>query len=240
MKINSFNIKITLVRVHQFIAVLLCVALLQACSSTNVVNIEGKDGTGFYNLQTTFPVSDKDDAYLIKLRAMTTEGEFANTIPDGKIIDFEDIQIVGPDEITGDMRITTGSVSFGVLDDLMADKFFMSAFAGVATTRFKGNFQTQSGINSEIENNTFEVYVDLKVMRELTEKINAGVSAAFGRNLDLSGTSAVDILINFETGRHMEIEAGYRWFTYDYLSEENDSGVEIDLNGPFIAVNFPL
>ena len=75
---------------------------------------------------------------------------------------------------------------------------------------------------------------------ELTEKINAGVSVAFGRNLDLSGTSEVDVLLNFETGKHMEIEAGYRWFTYDYLSEENDSGVEIDLNGPFIAVNFPL
>ena len=40
---------------------------------------------------------------------------------DGKIVEFEDIQIVGPDEVTGDMRITTGSVSFGVLDDLMAD-----------------------------------------------------------------------------------------------------------------------
>ena len=227
-------------RVHQLIAVSLCAAILQACSSTNVINIEGKDRTGFYNLQTTFPVSDKEDAYLVKLRAMTTEGEFAHTIPDGKIIDYEDIQIVGPDEVTGEMRISTGSVSFGVLDDLMADRFFMSAFAGIATTRFKGNFKTQSGITSEIENNTFEVYVDLKVMRELSEKVNAGVSAAFGRNLDLSGTSAVDILINFETGRHMEVEAGYRWFKYDYLSEENDSGVEIELNGPFIAVNFPL
>ena len=142
MNIFSYIINTVLAHSIQIFTVSVCVAVLTACSSTNVVNIQGKDRTGFYNLQTTFPISDKEDAYLIKLRATTTEGEFNHAISDGKIIDYENIQIVGPDEVTGDMRISTCSISFGVLDDLMADKFFMSAFAGMATTRFTGNFQT--------------------------------------------------------------------------------------------------
>ena len=87
MNIFSYTINTAFTHLLQLIAVSVCFSLLTACSSTNVVNIEGKDRTGFYNLQTTFPVSDKEDAYLIKLRATTTEGDFIHTIPDGKIVD---------------------------------------------------------------------------------------------------------------------------------------------------------
>ena len=58
--------------------------LLWACSSTNVVNIEGSDSTRFTDLRASFPVSKQDENERIKIRFTKASGEFSRDIPDGR------------------------------------------------------------------------------------------------------------------------------------------------------------
>jgi hypothetical protein len=31
---------------------------------------------------------------------------------------------------------------------------------------------------------------------------------------------------------------GYRWFKYDYFTPDHDSGIIVELNGPFVGLDF--
>jgi len=211
--------------------------LLWACSSTNVVNLEGSDSTSFVDLRASFPVSKQDENERIKIRFTEASGEFNQDIPDGKIVDFENFQLTGPDQVSAMTDVTTASISYGRVGESLRKNFFMSAFAGVSRTNFEIDMESESGLTTGVRNRSFEVYADLGVYHLFTPYLTAGLEAAFSRNLSLSGITEWGAIAKFRPSRHMEIIGGYRWFKYDYFTTDYDSGIIVELNGPFIGLD---
>jgi hypothetical protein len=218
----------------------LAVIQLMACSSTNVINLEGSDSTRFKDFQTSFHVSEEDETKRIKFRVSETKGEFSQEIADGKIVEFEDFNLVGPDNVESKADFTMASISYGRIDQVLREKFFISAFAGVSRTNFDIDMKSASGKSTSVRNRSFEVYVDLGVYREVLPYLNAGLAAAFSRNLTLSGITEWGVFLAFVPYKHLHITGGYRWFKYDYFTEDFDSGIIIELNGPFIGLDIPF
>ena len=213
---------------------------LMACSSTNVINLEGSDTTRFKDFQTSFHVSSEDETKRIKIRVSETQGEFSQEIADGKIVEFEDFNLVGPDHVESKADFTMASISYGRIDQVLREKFFMSAFAGISRTNFEIDMESASGLSTGVRNRSFEVYVDLTIYREVLPYLNAGLSAAFSRNLTLSGITEWQVFLGFVPFKHLQIIGGYRWFKYDYFTDDYDSGIILELNGPFIGLDIPF
>lgn len=211
--------------------------LVLACSSNNVVNLEGSDTTTFTDLRTSFPVSKQIDSDRIKIRYTKARGKFGQEIPDGKIVDFEDFQLTGPDQVSAMTDVTTASISYGRIGDALRENFFVSAFAGVSRTNLEIDMASESGLMTGVRNKSFEGYVDLGVYHLLVPYLTAGLEAAFSRNLSLSGITEWDVILKFRPFKQMEIIGGYQWFKYDYFTTDYDSGIIIELNGPFIGLD---
>jgi len=212
-------------------------AHLAACSSTNVINLEGSDTTRFKDLQTSFHVSKVDETKRLKIRISETTGEFSQEIADGKIVEFEDFNLVGPDQVQSKTDLTMASISYGRIDQVIREKFYMSAFAGISRTNFEIDMESASGKSTGVRNRSFEVYVDLGIYREVLPYLNAGLAAAFSRNLTLSGITEWEVFFGFLPFKQAQIIGGYRWFKYDYFTEDYDSGIIVELNGPFVKLD---
>ncbi len=232
--------ELTLLRFYRLLVLAAAITMLPACSSTNVVNLEGSDSTSFTELRTSFPLSRKDETERIKIRVTKTNGDFNQDVADGKIVDLENFQLTGPDQVTSVSELTMASISYGRVDKVLREKFFMSAFVGVSRTNFKIDMASASGLSTDVRNKTFEVYVDLGIYREILPYLNAGLFAAFSRNPSLTGITEWDVSLSFRPMKYMEIIGGYRWFKYDYFTTEYDSGIIVELKGPFIGLDFPF
>ena len=213
-----------------------CLMLLWACSSTNVVNLEGSDSTRATDLRASFPVSKQDENERIKIRFTHASGEFSQDIPEGKIVDFEDFYLTGPDQVSAMTEVTTASISYGRVGQALRENFFVSAFAGISRTNFEIEMESESGLTTDVRSRSFEVYVDLGVYHMFVPYLTAGLEAAFSRNLSLSGITEWDAILKFRPSKQMEIIGGYRWFKYDYFTTDYDSGIIVELNGPFIGL----
>lgn len=213
---------------------------LVACSSTNVINLEGSDTTRFKDVQTSFRVSSEDETQRIKLRLSETKGEFSQDIADGKVVEFENFNLVGPDQVQSKADLTMASISYGRIDQALREKFFLSAFAGISRTNFEIDMESASGLSTGVRKRSFEVYVDLAIYREVLPYLTGGLAAAFSRNLTLSGVTEWEVFFGFIPYKHIHIIGGYRWFKYDYFTEDYDSGIIVELNGPFIKLDLPF
>ncbi|MBT8128585.1 MAG: hypothetical protein KJP10_01255 [Gammaproteobacteria bacterium] len=214
--------------------------LVSGCSSTNVINLEGSDTTRFSDLRLSFPVTKEDENKRIKLRLTDASGEFSQDIPEGKVVDFEDFQLLGPDQVSSVADITVASISYGRVGEALRKNFFLSAFAGISRTNFEIDMETESGQITGVRNKSFEVYIDLGIYHLLLPYLTGGLEAAFSRNLSLSGITEWGVVLKFRPSKHMEIMGGYRWFKYDYFTTDYDSGIIVELNGPFIGLNLPF
>jgi len=215
-----------------------CLILVSACSSTNVVNLEGSDSTTFTDIRASFPVSREKEDERIKFRYTEASGNFSQEIPEGKIVDFEDFQLTGPDQVDAETSLTTASISYGRVGQTIRENFYMSAFGGISRTNFEVDMESASGQSSGVRNKSFEVYVDLGIYYVPAPFLSAGIEAAFSRNLSLSGITEWGAVLKFRPFRQMEIIGGYRWFKYDYFTTDYDSGVIVELNGPFMGLEF--
>lgn len=211
--------------------------MLTACSSTNVVNLEGSDSTTFNDFRASFPVTKQDENKRIKFRFTQASGQFTQDIADGKIVDFEDFQLTGPDQVRAVTDLTTASISYGRVGEAIRENFLLSAFAGISRTNFEIDMESESGLATGVRNKSFEVYVDLGLYHLLTPYLTAGLEAAFSRNLSLSGVTEWGAILKFRPFKQMEIIGGYRWFKYDYFTTDYDSGIIVELNGPFVGLD---
>ncbi len=215
-----------------------CPLFLAACSSTNVVNLEGSDTVSFNELRASFPVSKEDANERIKIRVTGASGDFDQEIAEGKIVDFEDFQLTGPDRVSAKTSVTTASISYGRVGETLRQNFLLSAFAGVSRTNFEIDLESASGLVTGVRNKSFEVYVDLGVYHVFFPYLTASLEAAFSRNLSLSGMTEWGAILKFRPFRQMEIVGGYRKFKYDYFTADYDSGIIVELSGPFVGLEF--
>ena len=216
----------------------ICLMVLSACSSTNVVNLEGSDSTTFNDFRASFPVSEQDEKKRIKIRYTETSGKFSQEIADGKIVDFENFQLTGPDQVNAETDLNMLSISYGRVGETIRENFYMSAFGGVSRTNFEIDMESASGQGTGVRNKSFEVYVDLGIYYLIVPYLTGGLEAAFSRNLSLSGITEWGAVLKFRPFKQMEIVGGYRWFKYDYFTTDYDSGIIVELNGPFLGLEF--
>lgn len=225
--------------VNLFIIVAVLI-ILPACTSSNIIDIEGSDNAGMYSLQTSFPITESEAPVYLKLQALKTSADFSQHVPDGKFIDFENIQLWGPDSITVESEISTASVSFGTFELMMMDDFSSSFFIGLSQTEFNADIAFQSGPAVSISDRLYELYFDIGFWHQTTEKLKLGLIMAFAINTHISTYSDIQLSLNYKLAPHVELVAGLRDFYYYYGEGDSRSSLIIDSRGPFVGLNFPF
>jgi len=229
------------VNIFRWLLFMLAVMLLNACTD-NVVSIESEDSVTFTTLETSFPVN-RQETLKIKLRGSRTSGEYSQTVPDGKMILIEDVQIRGPTEVNGSTDLTYASASIGT-DDMfntpgMASKFRGLMYVGVAQTNMDLTL-IHEGTTYTTNDRTTELYMQVGMDYEIAPSLYGGGTWAFSIGPDLTGISEIDLKLNYAVFKHLEVMGGYRWLKYNYYVEEDESIIHVNFKGPFIGINVPF
>jgi hypothetical protein len=222
--------------------------LLSACTG-NVIDIHSKDSSTFVTLETSMPVS-KGDAIRVKLRTSQVDGSYTQTIPGGKMIVIDGEQIHGEADISGATELSYTSVSFGGFVSFADGDLLKSADKGAKVPRasfYIGLAQTDMDVSLLYENQlyvfldkTIELYLQIGAAYPLTPFLDAGIFYAMSTGADLTGISELDLKLDYALHKHLHLTAGYRWFEYNYLLEEQDSSIQVNFRGPFIGLNIPF
>lgn len=227
--------------VFRSLTCLLAVTLLNACAD-NVISIESEDSVTFTTLETSFPVN-RQETLKVKLRGSRTSGDYSQTVPDGKIILIENVQIRGPTEVNGSTDLTYASVSIGtdgVFDNpAMAPKLRGLVYVGVAQTNMDLTL-IHEGTTYTSNDRTTELYMQLGMDYEIVPSLYGGGTWAFSLGPDLTGISEIDLKLNYALFKHLEVMGGYRWLKYNYYVEEDESIIHVNFKGPFIGINVPF
>ena len=228
-------------KVFMWLLSLLATMLLNACSG-NVVSIESEDSVTFTTLETSFPVN-RQETLKVKLRGSRTSGDYSQTVPDGKMILIEDVQIRGPTEVNGSTDLTYASVSIGT-DDMfnnpgMESKLRGLMYVGVAQTNMDLTL-IHEGTTYTTNDRTTELYMQVGMDYEIVPSFCGGGTWAFSLGPDLTGISEIDLKLSYAVFKHLEVMGGYRWLKYNYYVEEDESIIHINFKGPFIGINVPF
>lgn len=221
----------------------LAAALVLSGCADNVVSIESEDSVTFTTLETSFPI-DKKRKLEIKLRGSRTSGEYSQTVPDGKMILIDDVQIHGPTDVNGSTDLTYASVSIGSNDFFTGTgqaegKWRPSVFLGVAQTNMDLTL-VHAGNTYKTSDRTTEMYMQWGVLYEFYPAFSGGGSWAVSLGPDLTGISEIDLKLHYALFKHLEIMGGYRWLEYNYYVEEDESIIHIDFRGPFVGLSVPF
>jgi hypothetical protein len=222
--------------------------LLSGCTS-NVIDIHSKDSSTFVTLETSLPVS-KDDAIRVKFRTSQVDGSFTQTIPGGKMIVIDGEQIHGEADIAGATKLSYTSVSFGGSISFAGGNLLNSANENATMPRasfYIGLAQTDMDVSLLFENQsyvfldkTIELYMQFGASYPLAPLLDAGIFYAMSIGADLTGIGELDLKLDYALHKHLYLTAGYRWFEYNYLLEEQDSSIQVNFRGPFIGLNIPF
>ena len=228
--------------VVEYFTFFMLVVLMSACTS-NVISIDSEDRSNFTTLETSIPVSDKIGARL-KLRVSRAEGVYSQTVPDGKLILIDDIQIRGPTDVGGTTDLSYGSISVGsdnIFDggEELQHKLRTSVYFGLAQTIMDLTL-LHDGVTYRISDRTTEFYMQGGISYKVNPELYAGGTYALSMGPDLTGISEADLRIDYTLFKHLQLIAGYRWLEYGYLVEEDDSIVRVKFRGPFIGLYIPF
>jgi hypothetical protein len=220
---------------------LLAAMLLNACTD-NVVSIESEDSVTFTTLETSFAVNSQE-TLKVKLRGSRTSGDYSQTVPDGKMILIEDIQIHGPTDVSGSTDLTYASISIGTEDIFsdsgMAPKLRGLMYIGIAQSNMDLTL-IHEGTAYTTSDRTTEMYMQLGMDYEIAASLYGGGTWAFSLGPDLTGISEIDLKLSYALFRHLEIMGGYRWLKYNYYVEQDESIIHVDFKGPFTGLNVPF
>jgi hypothetical protein len=229
------------VNILRWLLYMLAVMLLNACAD-NVISIESEDSVTFTTIETSFPVNSQETLKL-RLRGSRTSGDYTQSVPDGKMILIEDVQIRGPTEVNGTTDLSYASVSIGS-DDIFntpaaESKWRGLAFFGVAQTNMDLTL-IHEGTTYTSNDRTTELYMQLGADYEMAPSLYGGGTWAFSLGPDLTGISEIDLKLNYALFEHLEVMGGYRWLKYNYYVEEDESIIHVNFKGPFIGINVPF
>ncbi|MDH3342174.1 MAG: hypothetical protein OEM07_00465 [Gammaproteobacteria bacterium] len=193
-----------------------------------------------YGLQTSFPVSEGENPVYFKLQSLKTSADFSHRIPDGKFIDFENIQLSGPDSVSVESDIRTTAASFGTFELMTMNDFSSSFFIGFSHTELDAEIAFLSGSAVNKRDQINELYFDVGFWYQAIEELKLGFVMAFGINGNISTYSDIQLSLNYKLLPHMELVAGFRDFYYYYGEGDSTSNLIIDSRGPFMVLNFPF
>ena len=226
------------------IAKWLCVGsavnLLIACAD-NVISIESEDSVTFTTVETSFPIY-RERNLDVKLRGSRTSGDYTQSVPDGKMILIDDIQIRGPVDVSGSTDLTYASVSIGtdnVISEHDDDLLRGSVYVGVAQTNMDLTLVHQ-GTTHATSDRTTEMYMQVGLLFRVLPSLYGGGTWAASLGPNLTGISELDLKLSYAVFSHLELMGGYRWLRYDYYVEDDESVIHIDFRGPFVGLSVPF
>lgn len=231
------------------LTLLLLPLLLASGCVSNVINVKGEDGgAAIHTAQISFPIGNDSDidetpeisfppTERIKLRSSRVSGDFSQNIPSGKIVDFEDYTFSGPDRLNGSSTIDFSSLSIGA--DSISKALRASFYFGVSYVemdlKLDGAAQYAHTSDSYLGS-----YLDVGLYWQANPQLYAG--AQITQMLHLSGSTMsslleTDLCANYQFTPNVAVMAGYRWWEYEYGIDEYDSGIKLNLSGPFLGLD---
>ena len=85
-----------------------------------------------------------------------------------------------------------------------------------------------------------EAYLQYGYSHNLNESVNIGFTRAGSVGRHFTGISEIDLKLDYAFYKQMRISGGYRWFTYNYDRDAEDSDIKVEFKGPFIGLNLPF
>lgn len=216
-----------------------CLTLASGCVST--VNIDAEDKTRFSSLAASVPLAGEDNLRL-RLQATRVDGSFDQRLEDDELIRIDGTSFTGPDRVDGDIDLAYYSVAFGGSNKARnntAGGVRTESYFGIAQTRFDLDIENDTR-RLELDDDTVELYLQYAAFAAISEKVDFGFSWALTLGRNFSGISEIDLLLEFEAAEHILITGGYRWFDYQFDSNDEDSNLEVDFHGPFLGIRVPF
>jgi hypothetical protein len=228
--------------VVSYLGCFMFVVLMSACSS-NVISIDSKDSTKFTTLETSIPLS-KQRIDRIKLRATRVSGDYSQSVPSGKLVVIEDNQIQGPADVSGTTDLTYVSIGYGAddiftSDDWLDGRLRARGYLGLAQTDMDLTL-VHEGTTYRTSDKTIELYMQVGVSYAITPALHGGGTWATTLGSYFSGINEIDLRLDYALLKHLKIMAGYRWFEYNYLVDEDDSTIRVKFRGPFVGLYIPF
>lgn len=233
---------------HYFYLLSLTPLLLGGCVS-NIVSVKGDDSSASFNtVQASIPIEDKSDEYFgigdmgalrLKMRASSVKADFTQNIPDGKIVDFKQHTFSGPETLNGSSTIDFASLTIGSEGVNPESQVRSSIYMGVSYTDLALELET-TGQQASTHDNFAGLYIDFGIYWQANPRIYAGIQVADTLHISsdvLSRLTEIELLANYQLLSSLDVMAGYRWWQFQYSTDKYDSGIELDLSGPFIGLN---
>ena len=175
------------------------IMLMSACSS-NVISIDANDSTTFTTLETSISIT-RDDSARIKLRTSRANGDYTQTVPDGKRIVIDNIDIQGPTDVSGTADLTYGSISIGGDDifdggEALQRKLRTSVYFGLAQTIMDMTL-VHEGTTYRTSDRTTEFYMQYGMSYGITTSFHAGATYAMSIGPDLTGINEGDLKLDY-------------------------------------------
>lgn len=211
--------------------------LAAGCVST--VSIDAEDEVSFQNLEISIPAGESSDTRL-RLRASRARGDFSQSLDFDETIRVDDTSIRGPAEVDGELDLDYYSVAIG-RDGRFVESGgpWTSMYLGISQTDF--DLTVSSGQQqARTRDDTIELYLQLGVHARLAKSLGVGLTWASSFGREFSGISEIDLLLEYQLGRNLRLNGGYRWLTYEYGLGDDESNLEVDFRGPVLGLHVPF
>ena len=213
-----------------------CLTLASGCVST--VNIDAEDTTRFSNLSASVPINGDENTRL-RFRATRVDGSFDQDLEFGERIRLEDSAINGPALVDGELDLAYYSVAIGGGRNFGREGFRTETYFGISQTRFDLELESADR-RLQAEDDTVEFYMQWAAIAPINESLDFGFSWALSVGREFSGISEIDLFLEYGLAEHLAVTGGYRWFEYQYDSDDYDSNLEVDFRGPFLGIRVPF
>jgi hypothetical protein len=220
--------------------------MLNVACSSNVVDIDAEDNVSFATFEASFPLSEQKNRR-IKVRSSQVNGNYSQTVPNGKLIEIDDKQINGPTEVRGTTDLVYYSVSYGgnilfedlLHDDQMSPKELYGIWSiGLAQTDMDFTL-VHEGTRHKISDKTIELYGQVGLLYPITQSFSGAITLGFGIGKDLNSISEYDLRFSYQLAKKMGIIGGFRRLEYLYFVKD-ESDINVVFTGPFVGVSFSL
>ena len=218
-------------------AIILIAAVASCTSSNNVVDINSGDSVSFTTLQASFATTENKEAPRIKVRH-TESGDamFAQTIPSGMVADIGDNIYSGPTFISGSFNLSINSIGIGV-QDLYGEGARIGWYLGMGQVDMDFLI-SESGIADRTQEDIGGLYYEIVVYKDFMPRLSGkiGLSGISGLSSSMDLVE-LDVGLAYELFPHVEIIAGKYIWSFEYSTQQYDSSLALDLEGPYIGFN---
>lgn len=211
--------------------------LASASGCVNVVSIDAEDSTDFAQLEASAPL-DASGPWRIQLRASTSDGRFSQSLDSGERIEIGDQSIAGPASVAGELDLAYYSIAIGsatsgakpLTGELRGGYYF-----GIAITEFDLILDDGTARFDESDGTT-ELYLQASLDYGINDSFGFGFAWAGSFGSDLSGISEIDLELGLALAGPLRLSLGYRWLEYNYAEKDDESHIEVDFRGPYVAL----